>query len=115
MLKRLVFPLVLLVTALTCFAADLAGKWVGSIDSPDGLIPITYQFTVDGGSLKGTAEAMSQTMTIQNGRVTKDSLFFEVDYNGMSVLHAGKLAGDSIYMELELGENLMKGVFVKQK
>ncbi|HEY0897323.1 MAG TPA: hypothetical protein VGE15_12275 [Sphingobacteriaceae bacterium] len=109
-------PLVLVATMISvCFAADIAGKWVGSVDTADGLIPITYKFTVEGESLKGTAEAMSQTMAIENGRVTEDSVFFEVDYNGMPVIHSGSIQGDSIRMVLELGEDIMEGVFVKQK
>lgn len=116
MLKKLWMPLVLVATMISvCFAADIAGKWVGSVDTADGLIPITYKFTVEGESLKGTAEAMSQTMAIENGRVTEDSVFFEVDYNGMPVIHSGSIQGDSIRMVLELGEDIMEGVFVKQK
>lgn len=116
MLKKLFFPVVLLFTVITfCFAADLAGKWVGSVDSADGLIPITYKFSVEGQVLKGTAEAMSQSMNIENGRVSGDSLFFEVEYNGMPVFHTGTVTGDSIRMQLELGEDVMNGVFVKQK
>ena len=116
MLKKLWMPLVL-VTAIVsvCLAADIAGKWVGSVDSADGLIPITYKFTVEGKTLKGTAEAMSQTMAIENGRVSGDSVFFEVDYNGMPVIHTGAIRGDSIRMQLELGEDIMEGVFVRQK
>jgi hypothetical protein len=116
MLKKLWMPCVLLLTLVTvCFAADLAGKWVGSVNSPDGAVPITYQFSVEGQMLKGTAEAMSQTMKIENGRITNDSVFFEVEYNGMPVLHTGVVTGDSIRMQLEIGEEIMEGVFVRQK
>ena len=56
MLKKVLFPVALLFTVITfCFAADLAGKWVGSVDSADGLSPITYKFSVEGQVLKGTA------------------------------------------------------------
>lgn len=116
MSKKLFMPFVLVAAMLSvCLAADLAGKWVGSVDTADGVIPITYKFSVEGETLKGTAEAMSQTMTIQNGRVKADSVFFEVDYNGMPVFHTGVISGDSIRMQLELGEDIMEGVFVKQK
>ncbi len=116
MKKKLWIPIVLVVTMISvCFAADIAGKWVGSVDSDDGLIPVTYQFTVEGETLKGTAEAMSQRMAIRDGRVTNDSVFFEVDYNGMPVIHTGVIQGDSIRMVLELGESIMEGVFVRQK
>lgn len=115
MLKNLFFPVILLLTVITCcFAADLTGKWVGSVDSADGQIPITYKFTVDGQVLKGTAEAMNQSMAIQNGKVSGDSLFFEVEYNGMPVFHTGTVIGDSLRMQLEIGDDVMNGVFVKQ-
>lgn len=114
--KKYLFPLGLLLVIVTfCFAADLTGKWTGKIDTPEGEVAITYNFSVEGESLKGTAEAMSQTMAIRNGKIKNDSLTFDVDYDGASVMHYGKITGDTIKMTLLLGDQVMEGSFVKRK
>ena len=49
----LVFGLVLL--AVPAVAADVDGKWTGSIETPMGAVPVGFTFKADGAALSGDA------------------------------------------------------------
>ncbi len=40
--------------ATVALAADVTGKWVGSVDTPNGPIELTYELKADGETLTGT-------------------------------------------------------------
>ena len=38
----------------TAFAADVTGKWVGNVETPNGPLELTYDLKADGETLTGT-------------------------------------------------------------
>ena len=38
----------LLLTAASCFAADVDGKWTGTMNTPNGDVPVSFTFKADG-------------------------------------------------------------------
>jgi hypothetical protein len=84
-------------------AADVDGKWTGSIDTPMGAIPIEFNFKADGAMLTGSMGSPDGGQTpIKNGKIdgTKISFNVSVDFGGMSLdfVYTGSLSGDTLQM-----------------
>lgn len=72
-------PILMAACALAASAADIAGTWKGTADTPNGPIERTFVFKVDGNTLTG--ETSSQIMgksTIDDGKIDGDTLSFTV-------------------------------------
>jgi carbon monoxide dehydrogenase subunit G len=53
--------------AASAFAADVTGKWVGSVETPNGPLELTYEFKAEGDALNGTvASAITHQATIND-------------------------------------------------
>ena len=50
------FVLGFLLLAVSAFAADIDGKWTGSVSTPNGDISQTFNFKADGAALSGSLE-----------------------------------------------------------
>jgi len=108
-MKRKIITTSLLVScALICFAAvtGLAGKWKGSIKTADGDdISLTYNFNVDGDKLTGTIFSPSGELKIYDGKIINEKDFtFKVDVNDETVPSTGKFYGDSVGVDISLGD-----------
>ncbi len=54
-MRRALLALVMTVgMASVALAADVTGKWVGSVDTPNGPLEVTYELKADGETLTGT-------------------------------------------------------------
>lgn len=85
-LSALVLGLVLL--AAPAFAADVDGKWTGTVSTPMGDLPVQYEFKADGATLTGTTLGFDGgSVPIKNGKVEGDKISFTVtfDFGGMSL------------------------------
>ena len=84
-------------------AADIDGKWSGSIDTPMGAIPIQFNFKADGATLSGSMGGADGTQVpIKNGKVDGNRISFNVsvDFGGMSLdfVYTGTVSGDTLQM-----------------
>jgi len=86
-----------LATAALSLAADVTGKWTGSVDTNDGVVTITLNLKADGESLTGSIVTHMGEMPIKEGKVTGDEVnwlnTFERDGNSMKIRHKGKING----------------------
>jgi hypothetical protein len=76
----------LLFTALPAVAADVDGKWSGSITTPNGDVPVGFTFKADGAMLTGTTTGPDGTdVPIKDGKVDGSNISFIVslDFGGM--------------------------------
>ena len=85
--------------AATVSAADVGGKWIGDVNTPDGqTISLTFTFKVDAGKVTGTVSGPTGDIEISDGKIDGETLQFglSVDAGGqqMSFKCTGKLAGD---------------------
>ncbi len=72
--------LALLLAAAPAFAADVDGKWEGSLDTPGGTVPISYTFKADGAKLTGSSAAPDgSALPIKNGKVDGNKISFSQD------------------------------------
>nr|WP_294941826.1 hypothetical protein [uncultured Mucilaginibacter sp.] len=91
--------------AMAAFA-DLSGKWVGTLNTPDGqALDITYTFKVDGEKLTGTATSPAGDVTVDDGKIKGDDFTFKVNVNGTDYPHSGKVYADSVAMNIDFGGN----------
>lgn len=92
-----------LLMAGAAFAADVDGKWSGSIDTPMGAIPIAFTFKADGATLSGSMSgADGGEVPIKNGKVDGNKISFNVsvDFGGMSFdfVYTGTVSGETLQM-----------------
>jgi len=100
----------LLCCFVVCFAivADLSGKWTGTFKSPDGNdFTLNYTFKVDGGKLSGTVESPQGEIPITNGTVNGSDFSFTISVNGTDIKNDGKYyaEGDSAAIFGDFGGN----------
>lgn len=105
MKKGILTTVLLLCGFMICFAivTDLAGKWAGTLITPDGNeLPLTYTFNTDSGKLTGTAESPQGVVAITGGKISGNTITFGVPVNGDTAMHAGVFypEADSIGMDI---------------
>ena len=84
--------------AATAFAADVNGKWVGNVETPNGPLELTYELKVDGENVTGTVSSPMGSLPIDKGKLAGDVLTYTVSLEGAVITHEAKLnaAGDEI-------------------
>jgi opacity protein-like surface antigen len=78
----------LLLLAAPAFAADVDGKWTGTVSTPMGDLPVQYEFKADGAMLTGTTLGFDGApVPIKEGKVDGDKISFKVtfDFGGMTL------------------------------
>jgi len=85
--------------AATLSAADVGGKWIGDVNTPDGqTISLTFTFKLDGDKVTGTVTGPTGDIDISDGKMDGDTLQFglSVDAGGQQLVFkcTGKLAAD---------------------
>ena len=98
MLRALGLVLAIVVVGVVgLVASDVTGRWEGAVDTPDGPFHLAFEFAVDGPALTGTVESVMGTSPLVNGKVaSEDTITFDVEFEGSTITHQGKLAGDEI-------------------
>jgi opacity protein-like surface antigen len=93
--------------ALTASAADVAGTWKASTETPNGTFETTFVFKVDGTKLTGsTTNQMMGEKAISEGKIDGDNLSFIVnaEFNGNEVKldYKAKVTGNEMKITLTL-------------
>src|SRR3954469_17719747 len=88
-LGLLVFAmLVVVLTAMPAHAADVDGKWGGSLDTTMGAVNVNFNFKAEGPALTGTMSGPDGgDIAIKNGKIDGDKISFVVslDFGGMAL------------------------------
>jgi hypothetical protein len=97
---------VLMLVAAPARAADVDGKWTGSLDTPMGAIEVGFNFKADGATLNGTMTGMDGAeLAIKNGKVDGNKISFvvSIDFGGMAfdLNYTGVVSPDSLAMTLD--------------
>ena len=96
-----------LLLAGSVFAADVDGKWSGTMSTPNGDVPVSFTFKADGATLNGTtAGPDGAEVKIADGKVDGDNITFTVsfDFGGMPITlnYKGAVAKDQIKFTIEV-------------
>jgi hypothetical protein len=94
--------ILVVLTGIAAWAADVTGVWTGNISSPNGDFALTYTLKQDGQKLTGTMTGPTDPIEIQEGKVEGDkiSFFMQVDMGGNVVKFTSKgtIKGDEIVL-----------------
>ena len=83
-----------LVCAATALAGDVTGRWVGSVDTPNGPIELTYDLKVEGEVLSGSVTSAMGTVALSNGKVAGQTLTYDVQVEAMTITHEATVNAD---------------------
>jgi hypothetical protein len=96
-----------LTAASSANAADLTGKWQGTMQTPDGQsLEISFNFKLDGEKLTGTAASSYGEEQITDGTVKGDAISFVILAGGgqFKITYKGKVVGEDLKFTVTLGE-----------
>ena len=96
-----------LLAAVPAHAADIDGKWTGSLDTPMGAVQLGFNFKADGAALTGTTTGPDGSeIAIKNGKIDGDKISFlvSIDFGGMSLdlNYTGVVKPDQIAFTLDV-------------
>jgi hypothetical protein len=105
-LRSIAIAFVLL--AGSCFAADVDGKWSGTLNTPNGDVPVAFTLKADGGMLSGsTTGPDGMEVKITEGKMDGKNLSFNVsfDFGGMPLMltYKGVLDNGQIKFTIDFG------------
>jgi hypothetical protein len=114
----LIFGVILLTSPV--FAADVDGKWTGTLSTPGGDVPIAFVFKADGDKLTGTMTGMDgMELPIANGKVDGDKISYSVniDFGGMmlELLYKGVVTPSEIKLDMSVFDMPFQVVVKKEK
>ena len=101
--KLLVLTALLIALVSTAYAAQLAGRWSGSLESPVGPLEVVYELAQKGEAVTGTLEIELGNFPITDGVVRGDSVLFKVDIGPVVFSHRGALVGDTLFLAVHDG------------
>lgn len=90
--------------ALSASAADVAGTWKASVETPNGSFESTFTFKTDGAKLTGTVASQMGEAQISDGKVEGDKVSFAVtrDMNGQTfkITYDGVVSGSEMKLTI---------------
>lgn len=107
MLLSLFVMLTLVLVAAPARAADVDGKWSGSLDTPMGAVNVGFNFKADGATLTGTTTGPDGgDIAIKNGKIDGDRISFVVslDFGGMAfdLNYTGVVGKDNLALKIDI-------------
>jgi hypothetical protein len=113
-MKYFSFVVVVLLLASFAFAADVDGKWSGTITGMD--MTVSFNFKANGNVLTGTHIVNGTETPIKEGKIDGNNISFTValDMGGQEskIVHKGVVSADQIKMTYEMmgqpGEIILK-------
>ena len=89
----------------TAYAADVDGKWSGTVQTPMGDIPVSFTFKADGAQLTGTTAGPDGPVNIMDGKIDGNTITFTVtfDFGGMPFMlsYKGSVSKEEIKLSGE--------------
>lgn len=115
-----VLALAFLLSAAPAFAADVDGKWAGTVSTPGGDFPVTFEFKSDGAMLSGTTTGPDgAVLNIKDGKVDGDKIAFgvSVDFGGMplDLAYTGVVSPTELKLTLDVAGMPIEFVVKKEK
>ncbi len=90
----------LLVTVLAAFAADVTGTWKGVAETPMGPMDTSANLKADAGVVTGTLRLMDNDQKIEKGKLEGDNLSFELNMEFGTLSYKGVVSGDAIKLKV---------------
>lgn len=99
--------LAILFLAGSCLAADVDGKWSGTLSMQGSDFPVNFTFKADGATLTGsTTGPDGAEIQIANGKVEGNKITFSVsfDFGGdpLTIHYKGVVSGQEIKLTMDI-------------
>lgn len=95
-----------LLSVAISFAADIAGKWTGTVPGQDGQdMTLTFNFKTDGGKITGNVSSPMGDIPIAEGTIDGDKVSFTTEFNGSKIVHTGTVSGDEMKLAVQMEGN----------
>lgn len=106
--KFFAFGAALLLLGCSAFAADVDGKWTGSVSTPNGDFPVSFNFMADGTMLNGSmAGPDGSDIAIKDGMIDGANISFwlSLDFGGnaLKLTYKGVVSSDQIKISGDAG------------
>jgi hypothetical protein len=102
------FAVMLALSAVSLFAADVNGKWTAEYEGRNGKMTQTFNLKTEGDKLTGTVTSPRGENQISDGKVTGDQVTFnvKVEMGGETrvMKYTGKVEGNEIKFSVEGGQ-----------
>jgi hypothetical protein len=85
--------------AFNLIAADLAGTWKGTMETQMGPTEVTITLR-PGAALAGTVKAGEYEAPIENAKLARDKISFEMNIDAGKVSYEGTVAGDEMKLNV---------------
>jgi hypothetical protein len=99
-MRQLIIAALMGAFAITAFAADVTGKWMGQVEGRRGPQELTFNLTQSGNSLTGTVTTPAGEQPIMDGKVEGDNISFVVTIeargNTFKQEYKGTISGNEI-------------------
>ncbi len=106
-MRKTAFIALLAMLSIPAFAADIDGKWIGSIDGPGGAVQLTYVLAAKGTELTGTAAGPDGNATpLEHGKIEGAKVSFSLTFNfgqPMTFAYTGTLSGKELKLHSDMG------------
>jgi len=91
----------------SCFAADVDGKWTGTMSTPNGDVPVSFTFKADGTTLTGSTQGPDGgDVKISDGKTDGKNISFTItfDFGGMPLAlnYKGVVSKDTIKFTIDI-------------
>jgi hypothetical protein len=107
----------LILVAVPALAADIDGKWTGSIEGPQGNFDLVYNFKADGAMLTGgMAGPDGMEIKISDGKIDGNNVSFSVTLNfgqEFTIAYKGVLNGNELKLSSDFGGQAVEFVLKK--
>lgn len=107
MVKRLL--LAVAATAALAFGADIDGKWVAKMESPNGTREVKMSFKAEGAKLTGTVSGRQSDTEITDGKIDGENISFSVTRkmgdNEVKTNYKGVLKGGELKLQFKMRDN----------
>jgi hypothetical protein len=104
-MKKSLLTVLIAVFAFTIsHAQGISGNWKTSLEGPQGSLELSFTYKVDGTKLTGTVSSPMGSQEINNGKVTENELYYEIDMMGNVAKFTGKLDKDIIKLTMKMPE-----------
>ena len=91
---------VALALAVVAFAADIAGTWKGTMETPMGPMENTLVLAADGASLTGSVKTDFFEAKVEKGKLDGDKVSFEINIDFGKLVYEGTVAGDDLKLNV---------------
>jgi hypothetical protein len=100
MRQRVAVVMALAVWTAAIAAADVAGRWQGTVHGQQGDFTLVFNFTIQGETLGGTVEGPGGMLEITDGTIKGDAIAFNVVLDSANTItYEGKVEGEKIAMK----------------